>query len=242
MPKLLTSLFGVISYLVGLTGLTAFMLYVGGWSFLPLHINSRMTDESSVETFMINLFIMILFGLHHSVAARPHFKKKLSQYIPVAAERSSYVLVSGLFMYAICLFWQPLAGVIWNTDNAAIVLTLKIVHVTGWLILVGATFEINHFQLMGLKQSLTANTSDGEFKEKFLYRIVRHPIQTGILIGIWSTASMSMTQFILSLCLTIYVFIGLYFEEKALESQFGQTYLNYKKRVPGIIPFWPRKR
>ncbi|MBT7952688.1 MAG: isoprenylcysteine carboxylmethyltransferase family protein [Gammaproteobacteria bacterium] len=243
MNKFLISFYGIVAYLVGLGGLTAFMFYMGSWSFLPLHINSRVVDSISMQAIMINLLILILFGLHHSIAARPHFKEWLAQLIPAAIERSSYVLISGLFMCAICFYWQPLAGMVWSTDNATVVLTLQVIHVLGWLVMVAATFEIDHFHLMGLKQSLSMNpVEDGELKENFLYSIVRHPIQTGILIGVWSTANMSMTQFILCICLTIYILIGLHFEEKSLEAYFGDTYLDYKKRVPGIIPFWPCKR
>jgi protein-S-isoprenylcysteine O-methyltransferase Ste14 len=243
MNKFLISSYGVVAYLVGLTGLIAFMLYMGGWSFLPIHINSRVADSTSIHAILINVVIMLLFGLHHSIAARSGFKERLTQYIPAAIERSTYVLVSGLFMYATCLYWQPLAGMVWSTDNATIILALQIVHVLGWLVLVAATFEIDHFHLMGLKQSFTMNPAEGDrLKENFLYKIVRHPIQTGILLGIWSTAQMSLTQFMLSTCLTIYIFIGLHFEEKSLEAHFGDTYLDYKERVPGVIPFWPRSR
>ncbi|WP_101756849.1 isoprenylcysteine carboxylmethyltransferase family protein [Oceanicoccus sp. KOV_DT_Chl] len=242
MKKTLISIYGIFSYLIGLTGLTAFMLYMGSWSFLPLHINSGVADSSTALAVIINGLILILFGVHHSIAARPSFKERLSKLIPAEAERSTYVLISGLFMFAFCLYWQPLSGTVWNIDNAIIILVLKAIHILGWLILVAATFEIDHFHLMGLKQSLIMRTTEGIYlKEKFLYSVVRHPIQTGVLIGIWSTAYMSMTQFMLSVSLTLYIFIGLHFEEKSLEAHFGDTYLDYKKRVPGVIPFWPRK-
>ena len=242
MIKFVTSLYGTIAYLIGLAGLTAFMLYMGSWNFLPIHINSGIANSNMMQAVIINLLILVLFGLHHSIAARKSFKEKLTQIIPAAIERSTYVMISGIFMFVICLYWQTLAGTLWITDNTIIVLILKTIHVLGWLILVTATFEIDHFQLMGLKQSLTMNTSeDGKLKESFLYKIVRHPIQAGVLMGIWSTAHMSMTQFMLSIGMTLYIFIGLYYEEKSLEAHFGDIYLDYKKRVPGIIPFWPTK-
>ncbi len=242
MKKILIILYGVFAYLVGLTGLIAFILFVGGWSFLPLHINSGVADSNMVQAVSINFLILILFGLHHSIMARTSVKERLAQLIPAATERSTYVMVSGLFMYAFCLCWQPLTGLVWSTDNVIVVLILKAIYILGWLILVVATFEIDHFHLMGLKQSLSMSTVEGaKFKERFLYRFVRHPIQTGILMGVWSTAYMSMTQLMLSLGMTLYVAVGLHYEEKSLETQFGDTYLDYKKRVPGVIPFWPTK-
>jgi protein-S-isoprenylcysteine O-methyltransferase Ste14 len=238
--KIVISLYGTFAYLVGLAGLTAFMLYMGSWSFLPIHINSGVAHGDTVHAVIINVLIVVLFGLHHSIAARSSFKQRISRFVPAAIERSTYVLISGIFMFAICLYWQPLAGTLWVTDNTIIVYLLKAIHVLGWLVLVVATFEIDHFHLMGLKQSFTMNTAeDGKLKEYVLYRIVRHPIQTGVLMGIWSTAHMSMTQFMLSVSLTLYIFIGLYYEEKSLIAQFGDTYLDYKERVPGVIPFRP---
>ena len=243
MIKIAISLYGAFAYLIGLAGLTAFMLYMGSWSFLPIHINSGVANSNTIQAVIVNSLIIFLFGLHHSVAARSSFKNKLTKIMPAAIERSTYVMISGIFMFAICLYWQPLAGTLWITDNTIVVLILKAIHVLGWLVLVVATFEIDHFHLMGLKQSFTMNTAeDGKLKENFLYRVVRHPIQTGILMCIWSTAHMSMTQFMLSICMTLYIFVGLYYEEQFLVSQFGETYLDYKKRVPGVIPFWPTRR
>lgn len=243
MIKLVFSLYGAFAYLIGLTGLTAFMLYMGGWSFLPIHINAGIANSNTIQAVIGNLLILLLFGLHHSIAARSSFKEKLTQIVPAEIERSTYVMISGLFMFAICLYWQPLAGTVWMTDNTIVILILKTIHILGWLMLVAATFEIDHFHLMGLKQSFSMNTAeDGKLKESFLYSIVRHPIQTGVLMGIWSTAHMSMTQVMLSICMTVYIFIGLYYEEQSLEAHFGDIYLDYKKRVPGIIPFWPTKR
>ncbi len=242
MKKLILSIYGFSCYLIGLLGLTAFMLYMGSWSFLPKHINSGTADGSTLEAFMVNLLIIFLFGLHHSITARSSFKKKLTKYIPAEIERSTYVMISGVFMFAICLYWQPVAGVVWSTDNLVVIFILKAIHVLGWIMLVAATFEIDHFHLMGLRQSFTMNAVEGnKLKEHFLYSIVRHPIQTGVLMGIWSTAYMSMTQFMLSICMTLYIFIGLYYEEKSLVSHFGDTYLDYKKRVPRLIPFWPTR-
>jgi len=238
--KLAISLYGFISYFIGLMGLTAFMLYMGSWDFLPLHINSGSADTITLGAVSTNLLILGLFGLHHSIAARSSFKEKLNQIMPAAMERSTYVMISGIFMFVFCFYWQPIAGVLWSTDSAAVVLILRLIHVLGWLILVAATFEIDHFHLMGLKQSLSNNTSeDYKLKERLLYRIVRHPIQAGVLMGVWSTAHMSMTQLMLSIGMTLYIFVGLYYEEKSLEANFGDAYLDYKRRVPGLIPFWP---
>lgn len=236
------AIYGVFSYLVGLTGLVAFIFYMGSWDFLPLHINSKTADTSAIQAIGINIFILVVFGLHHSIAARSSVKEKLTQLIPDSIERSTYVLLSGVFMFVICLYWQPLAGTLWTINSTAIIWLLMAVHILGWLVMVVATFEIDHFHLMGLKQSLRVATAESTaLKEGYLYRIVRHPIQTGVLMGVWSTADMSMTQFMLAACMTIYIAIGLHYEEKSLIAHFGDAYVDYKKRVPAVIPFWPMK-
>lgn len=242
MKKFVISTYGIFCYLLGLAGLTAFMLYLGSWGFLPIGINLSSAKSNTIPAITINLLILVLFGLHHSIAARSSFKEKLTKFMPAEIERSTYVLISGVFMFVICFFWQPLAGTVWSIDNRIVFLILKTIHILGWLILVVATFEIDHFHLMGLKQSFSLDTPESDkLKENFLYRIVRHPIQTGVLMGIWSTANMSMTQLMLSSCLSVYIFIGLYYEEKSLISNFGDLYLDYKKRVPAIIPFLPTR-
>lgn len=240
MKKLVVSIYGIFSYIIGLTGLTAFILFMGAWDFLPIHINSSLATNGMISAVMINLLILTAFALHHSITARASFKEKLTQYIPEEIERSTYVLVSGIFMYIICFYWQPVAGVVWQIDSTILTNLLTVIHIIGWLVMVAATFEIDHFHLMGLKQSLTTAVNEEKtLKENFLYSIVRHPIQTGVLMGVWSTSYMSMTQFTLSVGLTFYILVGLHFEEKSLISHFGDTYLDYKKRVPGVIPFWP---
>lgn len=122
-----------------------------------------------MQAVIVNLLILTLFGLHHSIAARASFKEKLTQYIPAELERSTYVLVSGIFMYILCFYWQPVAGTVWNIDNAVITILLKIVHIIGWLVLVGATFEIDHFHLMGLKQSITTDVAEGKNSKRTFY-------------------------------------------------------------------------
>lgn len=245
MCKLLVLLYGIFSYAIGLGGLTAFMLYMGGWSFLPFSIHNPLPAGGD-SAFTINLLLLVAFAVHHSVTARESFKRRLTKIIPRSAERPTYVLISGLFMLAFCVYWQPIGGgVVWSVGNSLAATILMTMHIVGWLILVAATFEIDHFELMGLKQAVTFSQGKEfvppKFKEKILYRLVRHPIQLGILMGMWINSTMTVTHLMLSVGFTVYVFIGLYFEEKSLIAQFGDVYRDYKKRVPMVLPF-PRPR
>ena len=237
--SILILLFGVLSYAVGIGGLAYFIHYIGSWEFLPIHINSAEAG-ALVPAVAINLALMVLFGLHHTVAARPKFKAAVTNVLPVAAERSSYVLISGVMMILICLYWQPIEGTIWQATTPWLQWMLTGFYLLGWVICVGSSFMINHFELFGLQQvylNLRRKVAvEDTFTERGLYGIVRHPIQLGVLIGIWFTPTMTMTHLMLSVTMTIYIFIGLYFEEKDLVNALGSEYEGYRRRVRKVLP------
>ncbi len=239
MSKILILIYGVISYVVGMAGLTFFILFVGGWDFMPIHVDSGTVGpfRSAIAT---NLGLILLWGVQHSVMARPAFKKVWTSIIPEAMERSSYVLISGFVITILCLNWQPIDGMVWDIENSAARIVLNTLHISGWAIAVIATFLINHFELFGLQQ-VWFNMKDkpepaANYSEKFLYKIVRHPLQMGFLMGLWFTPTMSMTLLYLSAMMTIYIFVGLHYEEQNLTESLGESYLDYKSRVRKIIP------
>ena len=160
--------------------------------------------------------------------------------IPRAAERSTYVLASGVIMCVICVGWRPLESTLWHVDHPIARFVLIALQLLGWGIAVTATFLINHFELFGLQQvyfNLVHKPEPSpDFTERFLYRIVRHPLQLGLLMGMWSAPTMSMTHLMLSATMTVYIFIGLYYEEKGLVATLGQDYEEYRKRVRMILP------
>ena len=239
MNRQLVLVFGVASYVIALGGLVFFILYVGGWNFLPFHIDSG-APGSSGYALAINVGLLLLMGLQHSVMARPAFKAACVKIIRPEIERSNYVLLSGLVFIAISFFWQPLNGSLWHIENQAAQVVLTVIQTAGWILAVGSSFAINHFELFGLQQVWFYFVSKPEpkptFTDRNIYRFVRHPLQLGVLIGIWVTATMTMTHLMLSVGLTVYIFIGLYFEERDLVRTLGAEYANFKKRVPMILP------
>jgi protein-S-isoprenylcysteine O-methyltransferase Ste14 len=233
-------LYGIFAYLVGLFGLTYFILFLGGWDFLPLHIHSK-TPHDNLQAWIINTALMLLFALQHSVMARPTFKQWLTRLIPAATERSTYVLLSGVVMLLMCYYWQPIAGSLWQVDQGLLYTLLVAGYLFGWAFAMTATFLINHFELMGLQQVYLhlkqLPKPEAHFTERWFYRMVRHPLQLGVLMGIWFTPHMSMTHFSLALTMTVYILIGLQFEEKDLAASLGEKYRDYQKRVPMLIPW-----
>ena len=239
MKNLLITAFGIASYLVGMGGLTYFILFLGSWDFLPVHINS--TSPGPLGTaLLVNVGLLLLFGLQHSVTARPAFKDALTRFIPAAAERSTYVLLSGIMMLLFSFYWLPIAGDVWRVESGLLYTLLLAGHIAGWVIAVIATFLINHFELFGLQQVYLNFRGRPEPPESFtdrgLYKLVRHPLQLGILVGIWCVPIMTMTHLMLAVGMTIYIFIGLYYEEQDLAKVLGPDYQDYQKRVRKIVP------
>lgn len=232
-------IYGILAYAVAMGGLVVFILFIGGWDFLPFHIDSGEPGPLGVALFF-NTGLMILLGLQHSVMARPGFKATWIKVIPPAAERSTYVLLSGVVFLLICFCWQPITGMVWHVDNQIARAILTAIQLFGWVLVVASSFAINHFELFGLQQVYVYFVGKPEpapnFTDRNLYKIVRHPLQLGVLIGIWFTATMTMTHLMLSAALTLYIFIGLYFEEKDLVATLGQDYETYQKRVRMILP------
>ena len=239
MSRFLILGYGLLGYAIGMGGLTYFILFVGGFDFLPIHINSGTPADPS-QAMLINLGLIALFGIQHSVMARPSFKKLWTKFVPEAAERSTYVLISGVMMLVICAFWQPIDGTLWQVNSTIGWWLLTGGYAFGWVFAVTSTFLINHFELFGLQQVYynlrNEDVPEPTFTSRFFYNVVRHPLQLGILMGIWITPNMSLSHLCMALGMSIYIFVGLYFEEQDLTETLGQDYKDYQERVPMILP------
>ena len=239
MNKTVIFLYGIVAYVVALIGQVWFILYLEDWAFIPETIYAPQQLSFALAT-VVNVALVLLFGLQHSVMARSFFKRHLTKFIPQSAERSTYVFFSGIALILVAYFWQPIDGYVWRTEGTlATVLTL--ISLLGWTFSVIATFIINHFELFGLQQVyfnyIEKETPTIDFQERLFYTFVRHPIQLGVLVGIWFTPFMNYGHLMFSLFFTLYIFIGLYYEEKDLIVELGETYEAYRNRVAKIIPF-----
>ena len=232
-------IFGVFAYIFALIGQLAFTFYVGGFSVFGRSINDTQTMPT-LEAIAINIVLAILFGIQHSVMARSWLKSFTTKFIPQASERSSYVLMSGFGLFVVTLFWQPINGFLWRVDSGIGYYILLALFIFGWTFSVVATFVINHFELFGLQQIYyhikDKKPKDIPFSEKLFYKYIRHPIQLGVIIGLFFAPTMSYSHLLLAVLFTIYIFIGLYFEERSLEKELGETYRDYKNRVGMMFP------
>lgn len=239
--KTLTLGYGVISYMLFFVIFNYAILFIG--NFVSPSLDSPGQGDL-VNALLINISLLTLFALQHSIMARPAFKRWWTKIIPKPVERSTYVLASTLILAAIVTYWQPLGGVVWQVTDPVAVTILYIAFAIGWGLLFLASFQINHFDLFGLRQVWLYFKGERythlPFKTPWLYRHMRHPLYTGLMIGLWAAPTMTVSHLVFALLCTGYVFVGARFEEKDLQDALPE-YAKYKTQVPMFIPAMGKK-
>lgn len=228
--------YGVAAYGIGVAALLAWIFSMLG--LLPFTGGPIALDGTSAALF--NVGLMLAFGLQHSIMARPAFKAKWTKFVSPALERSTYVLATGLALGPVVMLWQPMTATIWRVDDPVLSWGLIGLAVFGWTYLFASTFAIDHFELFGLRQVYQyfrrQPVTPVPFKERWIYRFDRHPIMTGALLGMWITPHMQLDHLLFAGLGTVYIVIGVYFEERSLRRQWGSTYDDYRNRVRSIVP------
>ena len=237
MSRTLILIYGVISYFIGVAGLASIIAVFG--RFMPFgYLWSEQTI--ALNPIVWNAILVTLWGIIHSGMARPGFKAQLTKLIPEPAERATYILVSGLTSILLTGYWMLVPGEIWNLEGNLAVYSLLALFWFGWAFLLASSCAINHFDLFGLRQVYMNFKNQPRpplnFVKRAMYKYIRHPIQTGVLIGIWATPLMTATQLTLSIGFTVYIFAGLWFEERDLIREHGAEYMAYKNEAGGVIP------
>jgi protein-S-isoprenylcysteine O-methyltransferase Ste14 len=206
---------------------------------VPNSIDSIPTSSLAFALF-VNIGLFVLFGLQHSVMARPAFKKWWSRYVPDPIERSTYVLLSSVALGLLLVCWQPIGGVIWSVENQTAKIVLWSIAGAGWTLLVASTFLINHFDLFGLRQTylhaIGKPYTPLKLATPWIYRQVRHPLYVGWLIGFWVTPTMTVAHFLIAALSLAYILTGIRYEEKDLVDAHGSDYTRYREEVPMLVP------
>ncbi len=238
-------LYGVGCYLIFLATFAYMVGFVGDLP-LPKTIDTGMTGPF-FQALLADLALVALFGLQHSLMARTTFKRIWTRIVPVAAERSTFVLAASAALLLVAWLWQPMPQVLWSVRDQARIIILYTVFGVGWILVVVSTFLINHFDFSGLAQAYAYLRGEAyrppAFKTPFLYQYVRHPMMTGLLIGLWATPRMTVGHLLFAVSMTTYILIGVSLEERSLLRTFGKAYEDYRSRTSRFLPLpWRMRR
>ena len=240
---LVSVLYGVLVYLLSFGTLLYTIAFVGNLP-VPKAIDTGATGSLPAAA-AIDLLLLGLFAVQHSVMARPAFKRAWTTLVPHAVERSTYVLFASAALLLLYWQWRPIAGVVWSTTHPIAVLALQAIFWAGWGLVLLSTFLINHFELFGLQQVYARLRGKPlpppEFKTPSFYRWVRHPLYLGLLLAFWATPTMTLGHLLFAAANTGYILIGLSLEERDLMELFGDQYRRYREQVPMLIPLPKRK-
>ncbi|TNE62802.1 MAG: isoprenylcysteine carboxylmethyltransferase family protein [Alphaproteobacteria bacterium] len=238
--------YGIVCYLVGVISLLLFIAFAanlfsafGFGSIASLDIDT-LNAAPADNPLLLDIGLILLFALQHTLMARPAFKAVWTRVVPAHLERSTYVLLSGIVLYVLVETWQPIPGdYIWQVENSAARWALHGLYVLGWVLSSRASTQINPSYLMGLRQSFSGDATDyrKQFKTPGYYAWVRHPIQAGVVLAMLATPDMSPGRALLAGGMILYIVIALWFEERDLIGEFGDTYRGYRRRVPALIPW-----
>lgn len=238
MSRIAGFVYGIASAIIGFGS----MVYLAG--FLANILVPKSIDSGSPGSFgtalLVNVALLGLFGLQHSGMARRGFKDGLTRYVPDLLVRSTYILASGVTLGVLFWLWRPMPSTVWSVEGTVGRVLLWGLFGGGWL-LVGVSSElIDSPRLNGLRQAYAylrgEEVAAPEFQTPGLYRYVRHPLMLGFLIAFWATPHMTVGHLVFALVMTVYIYVGILFEERALVRHFGDTYRAYRRDTPMLVP------
>lgn len=240
MARVAIFLYSVGAYVLFLAVFLYLIAFVGNL-WVPKSIDTGTASDLGIA-LVVNLLLISLFGLQHSVMARPAFKRWLTGFVPAAMERSTFVLVASLVLALVMWQWRAIPTPLWQAEGP-VAMGLWAMFALGWGIVLLSTFLINHFDLFGLRQGylnlVQRAITPLPFRTTLLYRLVRHPIMLGFLIAFWFTPQMTVGHLLFAVGMSIYILVGVKHEERDLVQALGSDYIAYRRGTPAFIPGLP---
>ena len=243
LKRILFFSYGTFSYLIFLGTFLYAIGFIGNFA-VPRTLDGPATRPLAIG-LAIDVALLTLFAVQHSVMARKWFKEWWTKIVPKPIERSTYVLFSSLALILLFTFWQPLGGIVWSVEDPTGRLVLRGLFAFGWALVLVSTFLINHFDLFGLRQvwlNLLGRPYNAlQFGTPGPYRLVRHPLYVGWLFAFWMTPVMTLAHLLFSVATTAYILLAIQFEERDLVREHGESYKEYRRSVPMLLPSFRRR-
>ena len=240
MSRMLSLLFAILCYAIFFATFLYLIGFVGDFDKFPRTVDAPIADMSLGAAILVDIALIGLFGVQHSIMARQGFKRAWTRTIPKQVERSVYVLLASLALMVMFLFWQPIQTVVWSIQNPIASDALWVLFWVGWGMVLISTFLINHFELFGLQQAwMYCRGREAEppaFHTPFLYKWIRHPLYAGFFLAFWATPLMTAGHLLLAVGMSAYMLIAIRYEERDLVAFHGRDYESYRTRVGMLIP------
>jgi protein-S-isoprenylcysteine O-methyltransferase Ste14 len=245
MSRAFSLLFAIVCYAIFFATFLYLIAFVGNFAIVPKTVDAPMASVGTGAAVIIDLALIALFAVPHSVMARPRFKRAWTRIVPPVAERSVYVLLASVSLIVMFAFWQPIGPLVWSVANPIATELLWAVFWIGWVTVLISTFLINHFELFGLQQAWFHTRRREEqapqLREPSLYRLVRHPMMAGFFLALWAIPTMSVGHLLLAAGMSVYILVALHYEERDLVGIFGADYEAYRGRVGMLLPRFGRR-
>lgn len=245
MARAIYLLFGVVAYLIFFATFLYLVAFVGDLPWVPRTVDRGWAERPLWHAVAVDIGLIALFGIQHSVMARKGFKAAWTRAVPAPIERSTYVLFASLALILLALLWHPIPGSVWSISNPTGVYLMWGLFGLGWVTVLISTFLINHFELFGLAQvwghARGQEAGAPEFREPLFYKRVRHPIYAGFILAFWAAPQMSWGHALLAAGMTVYILVAIRYEERDLVGLFGERYVEYRGRAGMLIPRFGRR-